>query len=539
MTKLKAWRGFALVLVVILALGVVLGAHMLEEPSPASASGVAATDVSLTGQIPANDYTYVQFDIAWNNSWRIEGGNWDAVWIFVKYQLSGSSEWNHAHLNTTASNHRLNGTPLPTGDLACAAASDGTGVFLYRASPGTGDVSWTDVELRWDYGTDSLADDAIVRVKVFAIEMVYIPQASFYVGDADNDQANCFHDGDDTGPYHVTSEGAITVGTGDGQLYYDQDNGWAGDRGTPIPGAFPKGYDAFYCMKYEISHRQYAEFLNTLTQPQQETRTRDTLSSEDAAGHYVMIGEDITAVTDRQCIKAGSNPADGQPYTFGCDLDGDGNLNETNDGQWIACGFLSWGDSAAHADWAGLRPCSELEFEKICRGDEGVVDDEYAWGNANVASSAYTLSNPGEAAEAIHTNYASEPIGNTLRWSTAGSIDGPVRCGIFADSDSTRAEAGASYYGVMEMSGNLWEQVVTVGNGTGRSFTGSHGDGALTSVGEANVGDWPGSDGVGRGFRGGGWVDSGDCQRVSDRIVANYIPDEPPHSWNCHLARTP
>jgi hypothetical protein len=40
---------------------------------------------------------------------------------------------------------------------------------------------------------------------------------------------------------------------------------------------------------------------------------------------------------------------------------------------------------AAFADWSGLRPMSELEYEKACRGyNTPAVPNEYAWGNAKL-----------------------------------------------------------------------------------------------------------------------------------------------------------
>jgi len=93
--------------------------------------------------------------------------------------------------------------------------------------------------------------------------------------------------------------------------------------------------------------------------------------------------------------------------------------------------------------------------------------------------------------------------------------------GIFAAGASDRESAGAGYYGVMELSGNVWERVVTVGNATGRLFDGEHGDGVLSSAGgyegNADVASWPGMDATasrgvtgaaGSGFRGGSWSDS-------------------------------
>jgi hypothetical protein len=78
----------------------------------------------------------------------------------------------------------------------------------------------------------------------------------------------------------------------------------------------------------------------------------------------------------------------------------------------------------------------------------------------------------------------------------------------------------------MELSGNLWERPVTVGNGTGRNFTGLHGNGILTSAGHGAVEAWPGggSSGItgatGSGVRGGSWLSVATFLRVSDRGAA-------------------
>ena len=97
------------------------------------------------------------------------------------------------------------------------------------------------------------------------------------------------------------------------------------------------------------------------------------------------------------------------------------------------------------------------------------------------------------------------------------SVQGPMRAGSFATSGSARVAAGATYYGVMEMSGNLWERCVTIGNSDGRSYTGSHGDGVLDSTGNANAGSWPGTDASGAGHRGGDWSNAVVNARVADR----------------------
>jgi len=96
-------------------------------------------------------------------------------------------------------------------------------------------------------------------------------------------------------------------------------------------------------------------------------------------------------------------------------------------------------------------------------------------------------------------------------------MGGPVRVGIYAVPGASREQAGASYWGIMELSGNLWERPVSVGNATGRSFTGLHGDGTLLAGGEAGVTFWPNAAATGPGFRGGAWYNAASSARASDR----------------------
>jgi len=66
------------------------------------ANNVAVSNISLTGQDATNDFTFVQFNITWDNSWRtnIVSSNHDAAWVFVKYSTDGGATWSHATLST-------------------------------------------------------------------------------------------------------------------------------------------------------------------------------------------------------------------------------------------------------------------------------------------------------------------------------------------------------------------------------------------------------------------------------------------------------
>jgi uncharacterized protein (TIGR02145 family) len=448
---------------------------------------------------PAN-YTMVQFDLSWENSWRTDDLNgdgvnhWDAAWVFVKYRIS-SGEWQHAYLNDaghsggTGTGATIDAGLLDPGSLFHATTNPGLGVFIYRSANGAGTFSIDGAQLRWNYGANGVADDAIIEIKVFVIEMVYIPQGEFYLGSGGVESAAFYNYPETTNPYQVTGENAITVGTGSDNLYYPS-TFYGGDQSGPVPEAFPKGYAGFYCQKYEITQQQYVDFLNTLTQTQANNR-----KYTGSANHYAITGSTVGSYTT-------SNP-------------------------YRACNYLSWMDGLAYADWAGLRPMTELEYEKACRGTATPVANEYAWGTASVAINAYTLSNPGAVDESIATNYSTTD-GNAMYEETRGTIVGPLRVGIFATVSSTRSEAGSSYYGIMELSGNLVERTVTVGNADGRAFTGVHGNGVLSINGHADVAAWPGLtgnpgevlDAVGSGYRGGSWENHVSGLRVSQRLSA-------------------
>ncbi len=171
---------------------------------------------------------------------------------------------------------------------------------------------------------------------------------------------------------------------------------------------------------------------------------------------------------------------------------------------------------------------TELEFEKACRGTIAPVPNEYPWGTTGIAASAYTLANAGATNEGIATNY-STTLGNVSYGTTDGASNGPLRVGIFAanGSNTGRATAGASYYGIMELGGNVDERPVTIGNVEGRAFTGLHGNGALAADGNPDGAAWPApASAQGAGFRGGGWIFLAPSMQVSHRTSAAALSSD-------------
>ena len=564
-----------------------------------SANNIAVSNLSLTGKNTSDHYTLVQFDLSWENSFRVSTGpaNWDAAWVFIKYRLPGyvsatgatssgatitvssttglrvgmpvsvqtgrfdrgtivtaitdattftvspapnsvltSDEanvvtgiptWQHAWLNDVGhiapAGSTINIGLLTPGAAFNATTNPGLGAFIYRDANGIGTNTFTGARLRWNYGANGIADNAVVDIQVYAIEMVYVPQGAFALGSGGFESGAFYKYPTPGNTYLISSEDAISVGTTNDYLYYPNTSTLSGDQTGTIPTAFPKGYNAFYCMKYEISQQGFVDFLNSLTWEQQSAHSNSpTLPAGSAA--LVYIG------SETQIFRNGIEIMTPgvffiTPAIFACNLNFNAVYSEADDGQNIACNWLSWADVAAYLDWSGLRPMTELEFEKACRGTVAAVANEYAWGNATVYNTHYTLSGTtsGTSSEVV-SNPGSSPNGNASYDETiftwAPGINGPLRVGSFATSVSDRIVSGATYYGIMEMSGNILERPVTIGNVTGRAFTGIHGNGALDATGNADATLWPGMDGIGSGFRGGHWNGNVLYLRISDRVNA-------------------
>jgi formylglycine-generating enzyme required for sulfatase activity len=411
--------------------------------------------------------TTVSFDISWKNSWR--GGvanNYDAAWIFIKYK-NEAGEWHH--LNLTAANNSA-GAPL-----TIEAPSDKKGVFVYRAANGIGDIAPVNVTL----GVQQQPGN--YDIKVFGVEMVYIPQGSFYLGDGNT--ANAFTNGSSASPFFVNSSTPPTMGTSLGELN-DRRTPGVGENGFIDP-AFPIGFDAFYIMKYEISQGGYRDFLNTLP------------SFLTAYATHTILPNPTTA--DNQALNAGSPnyrnflvSTGSQTDPIACNANAGNGYNSVDDGEWVACGFLNWVDIAAYLDWSALRPMTETEYEKAARGSSFPVLNEFATGVTLAPTSAdRNFNNFNTAAETMSMAPGKSGIltTHTVQFGNAG----PMRNGMAASATSNRITSGASYYGVCELTGNLYEPVISVNRIAGRSFKGTLGDGEITSdKSEANVFSWPG-----------------------------------------------
>ncbi len=461
---------------------------------------------------PVMKHVYIDFDLSWNNSWR-NSTNYDAVWIFVKYKKN-NGPWEHAYLDTDNSNYIImnengTGSDFEVGINNIAGNDRGIGVFVYRAANGTGNIDWENVHLKWNYGENNVNNEDSITIQVYVIEMVHVPEGSFWVGDGAS--FSRFHAGNNqSNPFQITNN-PVTFGNTASNLWAL--GAWDSPTGT-LNSLYPTGYNGFYCMKYSITQKQYVDFLNSLNRTQQNVRTATVLDASVTSVQNIYVMSASSSPLYRNGIRCNNILVIDEPIEFYCDLNNNGIKNENDDGQHIACNYLSWADGAAYAAWAGLRPMTETEYEKACRGDASAVAGEYAWGTTNITG-ATTINNSGMPNETANT-------GANCVFNNATGVQGPMRVGGFATGSSTREAAGATVYGIMEMSGNLWERTVSLGSAVGRSFTGINGDGSLSIQGIADVLNWPPANAIGSGLRGNHWKGTSINAKISARDNANY-----------------
>ena len=484
----------------------------------AQANNLSISNISLGSRNPITKSLIIQFDINWNNSWHNKI-NHDAVWLTIRLNNTQDTITNKKLCEITASGINPAGSTVGTGsNVEFYVPANKKGAFFRRSSNGNvSDVSTQGARLTIDYNSCGFSDNDQVYASVFGLEMVFIPQGDFYVGDYDTSTASLDQGSSDSNPWHIISENAIPVTNAVSSGYRYISNNSSGEYATGtsfnIPSSYPKGYAPFYTMKYEITEGQWVEFFNSLG------------SSVARANHDLTDNNHKAsdAVIARNTISCSGSPVTCSTFRPSRPVS-----------------FLSWMDLSAFLDWAALRPMSELEFEKISRGPILPLQGEYIWGSTDITA-AVNISGNEDGSEVITDTNANANFNNTTLVGGDASQGaqyqtGPLRSGIFAASSTNRISSGASYYGVLDLSGNLKERVVTVGNSTGLDFDGQQGDGVLSTAsgfeGNANTSNWPGMDttlanGItganGSGFRGGAWSDGSNLLRISERAEAALI----------------
>ncbi len=414
-----------------------------------------ATDVKVTYVETVrgleNDPYAVNFTITWKNSWNNDR-NHDASWVFFKLKQDNGSI--HQFIKKGTARMLWKGaSSMP--DAKIEVAEDGSGLFVYPGSKYRGDVTYHITVERDTAKTDYRR--RFQSMEAVAIEMVYIPEGGFTLGDPleESQRFGAFYqsdaEGNFEGLYKINSEDQeIPVGPNKGSLYYQSRNEiYQGDQQGPIPASFPNGYSSFYMMKYEVTQGLYARFLNLIG------KTAATVRVNFGSPSYEKHGGTIK-------LKEGKYVA--------------GNPERRNV-------YFHWDDMMAFTDWAALRPYTEFEFTKAARGPLKPKQKEYPWNTSTMDRMANRI----------------DP-----RTQDQVMLNGMTEADM---TEANREMFGASYYWVMNLAGSMWEKVITVGDELGRSFTGVHGDGSISYYGYADVDDWPEGfrEVKGYGYRGGGY----------------------------------
>ncbi len=457
-------------------------------------SKLQANNLTIGASTYSSANQTLTFSVAWDNSWSINVGpsNWDAVWIFVKRQnCTGNNNWVHQLLSTNSADHLAQNGGATSTIVAVDAVSDGMGVFVKRIGTNVvGNVTAQTITIKLAGTNPTITTSSSDNFEVLGVEMVYVPQGQFYIGDGRPTNTNNFSAGTNAQPLLITS--AIqAAGLGTYDKYVSKP-----EYGSPValPASFPLGFNGFYSMKYEIQQGLVVEFLNTLTYDQQVKRLAPWSRLPNVNG--TSFDEDWNYVNVKITTAGTYNTV---PAVFSCTY------------PYIPQTHLNWQDLTTILDWAGLRPMTEFEFEKACRGPLLPVVNEYPWGTTTINF----MGNPTSSAIVSFGVKEGHTHGN---WN-----GGPIRSGFAAGPTTNRSQSAATYYGIMEMAGNVFEQCVGGGNGYNYSnFTNINGDGVLGTNGNSNTTGWPINGGVDGGtILKGGFYTTGASNlaayRVSDR----------------------
>ncbi|MEI7528064.1 MAG: kelch repeat-containing protein [Elusimicrobiota bacterium] len=435
-----------------------------EAAAEAPVNNLAVTDVSLSGATGLG--VKVNFSIRENNTsagTSPGGGDYNtADWIFVKFSTQAGAEgtWNHATL--------ASGGGVGVGG-ALTIASDKKGAFVdhlvnYALWQATASVVW-------NYAADGVSA-ANAQVKVFAISMVKIPQGSFVYMAGGSANTNYNTPTNYNGGLQATITGpGVATGNGSNNL----------PSGAPV--GWPNGYNGFYIGRYEITQGQYADFLNTVASSTAAARHEETVSSDHNitnAGAY----PNKYAAVDRNAAK----------------------------------NYLSVADAWSYLSWAGLRPPTEMEWEKAGRDISDTITDArtYPWGNTTPGTATYTPPNKGGTHIRNYLNYNSNKVLDVGRY-------------MSGDVYRTAAETGASPWGIADLAGNVWEVILN------SVYASVPLNGSGTVVWPAG---WPTPGGAGYGLRGGSRYGNVTDSRVSDRVNAGWSASDRGSLIGARCART-
>src|ERR1700690_4361732 len=151
---------------------------------PSYANNLSVTNVALGTRDPNVHTVMVSFNVSWQNSWRNKI-NYDAAWLTVRLNNSQVTPTDKVLCQITATGLTPAGTSPGNGsNLQIYVPQDATGAFLQPSSTGfRGNINTQNVQLTVNYQNCGFSDTDQIFASIFGMEMVFIPQGSFYAGD--------------------------------------------------------------------------------------------------------------------------------------------------------------------------------------------------------------------------------------------------------------------------------------------------------------------------------------------------------------------
>ena len=188
-------------------------------------------------------------------------------------------------------------------------------------------------------------DPATAELKVYAIGMVYVPEGPFLVKSPWDHPLSLINNADPTAPGGHPDWGTNSIPKGE---------------------TWPNAYNPYYIMKYSISQGEYAGWLN-----------------EPGAEYFNDGRYGALKYNNPRRYAPGLYNFNGYEIKFSS---GEGRYEANVPDRAVT--ILSLPDILGFTAWAGLRPLTNLEYEKACRGPRAVARDEDAWAPGACAPAA-------------------------------------------------------------------------------------------------------------------------------------------------------
>ena len=157
--------------------------HQALSASDVKITNIDFADVDRAGN---NSKIIATFTVSWNNSWNNER-NHDAIWLIFKIKNENAdTSWRHIDVlpNSFEFIHNYNSS---SPDAAFWVPDDNKGIFVHSKSSHKGRIRWRlKVELELSQ-VSGINIDENIHGAIHGIEMVYVPEEPFYLGEKDID----------------------------------------------------------------------------------------------------------------------------------------------------------------------------------------------------------------------------------------------------------------------------------------------------------------------------------------------------------------